>query len=152
MRQQRKIMAIASIGGHWIQLLRITKALDDTFDIVYISTQQHLAGMVPGKTYHTIPDFSRWDAWRMGPAFFRMLRLIIREKPQAIITTGAAPGLIGLLAGWLTRRKTIWVDSLANVEHLSACGRIASWFATEIYTQWEDLASRRVRFAGNTIG
>ena len=36
MRKKLKVFAVASIGGHWVQLLRIAKALEKEFDVVYI--------------------------------------------------------------------------------------------------------------------
>lgn len=108
--------------------------------------------MVEGQKFYQTEDFSRSDAWKMIPSFFRMIKLVWQEKPKAIITTGAAPGLMGLLVGWMMRKKTIWVDSIANVEHLSLSGRIASKIASRTYTQWEDLAEGRIVFAGNILG
>ena len=64
----------------------------------------------------------------------------------------AAPGLVCVLAGWLLRYKTIWVDSIANAEHLSASGRIARRFASRVYTQWPDLAQEDIVFAGTVWG
>ena len=78
--------------------------------------------------------------------------MIRQEKPDAIITTGAAPGLVFLLAGKLLGRKTIWIDSIANVEHLSASGRMASKFVSRTYTQWKDLATGKIQYAGNVFG
>jgi UDP-N-acetylglucosamine:LPS N-acetylglucosamine transferase len=80
------------------------------------------------------------------------MKTIRKEKPEAIITTGAAPGLVYLLAGKLLGRKTIWIDSIANAEHLSASGRMASRFASRTYTQWENLATGKIQYAGNVFG
>jgi len=88
----------------------------------------------------------------MIPSFFQLLRIVRKEKPDAIITTGAAPGLMCLLAGKILGKKTIWIDSIANVQHLSASGRIAAKFATRVYTQWKDLATDKIVFAGNILG
>ena len=149
---KHKIMAVASIGGHWIQLLRIARPLEQQYDVVYCSTHEKCATMVPGNEFHLMSDFSRWDAWKLLPSFFQMIRLVGKEKPDAIITTGAAPGLVCLLAGKCLGRKTIWIDSIANVEHLSASGRIARKFASRIYTQWPDLAVDGIVSAGNIFG
>ena len=149
---KKKIFAVASIGGHWVQLLRIARPMEERYEVVYLCTHPKCATMVEGHEFLLIEDYSRWDAWKMIPAFFKMVRLIWREKPAAIMTTGAAPGLICLCAGKLLGRKTIWVDSIANVEHLSASGRIARRFVSKIYTQWKDLATPRVAFAGNILG
>ena len=147
----KKVFAAASIGGHWKQLLRITKPLEERFEVVYASTHPKCATMVDGAAFYLMPDFSRKDAWRLIPSFFRLLRILRREHPAAVLTTGAAPGLVCILAGWLLRYKTIWVDSVANAVCLSASGRIARRFATRVYTQWPDLAQSDVIYAGTVL-
>lgn len=120
--------------------------------MVYASTHPKCANMVEGKDFYLIRDFNRNNAWRIIPAFCQLFRQLWHEKPDTVLTTGAAPGLACLLAGWLLRRKTVWVDSIANVEHLSASGRIARRFASRTYTQWSKAALRGVLFAGTVLG
>ena len=148
---EKKIFAAASLGGHWKQLLRITKPLEERFEVVYVSTHPQCATMIGESRFYLTSDFSRNDAWRMFPVFFRLFRILWRERPDAVLTTGAAPGLLCLLVGWLLRRKTIWVDSIANAEHLSASGRIARHFASRTYTQWPDLVQPDVLYAGSVF-
>lgn len=152
MEKKKKIFAVASIGGHWVQLLRIVRQMEKEYEVVYLCTHPKCATMVEGQKFYLMDDYSRWDAWKMIPAFFKLLKMVRKEKPEAIITTGAAPGLMCLLAGKVLGKKTIWVDSIANVQHLSASGRIALRFASRIYTQWKDLATPQVAFAGNILG
>ena len=149
---RRKVIAVASIGGHWIQLLRIARPMEEHYEMVYVSTHPKCATMVEGQKYCLTTDFSRSDAWKLIPTFFKAVKIIRKEKPDGIITTGAAPGLVFLLAGKLLGRKTIWIDSIANAEHLSASGRLASKFASRTYTQWKDLATGEIQFAGNVFG
>lgn len=42
MRKKLKVFAVASIGGHWVQLLRIAKALEKEFDVVYMSLMKNV--------------------------------------------------------------------------------------------------------------
>jgi len=149
---KKKVLAVASIGGHWIQLLRIARPMEEHFEMVYVSTHPKCATMVEGQKYHVTQDFSRTDAWKLIPSFFNALKTLRQEKPDAIITTGAAPGLVFLLAGRLTGRKTIWIDSIANAEKMSASGRMASKIASRTYTQWKDLAEGKIQYAGNVFG
>jgi UDP-N-acetylglucosamine:LPS N-acetylglucosamine transferase len=149
---KKKIFAVASIGGHWVQLLRIARQMEKDYEVVYLCTHPKCATMVEGQKFYLMEDYSRWDAWKIVPSFFKLLGIVRKEKPSAIMTTGAAPGLMCLLAGKVLGKKTIWVDSIANVQHLSASGRIALKFASKIYTQWKDLATPRVAFAGNILG
>lgn len=152
MERRKKIFAAASIGGHWKQLLRITKPLEERYEVVYASTHPKCATMTGDSKFYVMSDFSRKDAWRMLPSFFKLLRILWREHPVAVLTTGAAPGLVCILAGWILRYKTIWVDSIANAESLSASGRVASRLATRVYTQWPDLAQSGILYAGTVWG
>lgn len=148
----KKILAVASIGGHWVQLLRVASCLEADHEVAYMSTHEKCATMVEGHRFHRITDFSRWDAYKVLPAFFSALRMVRKENPSVVLTTGAAPGLVVLFAAFCLGKKTIWIDSIANVNHLSLCGRIAKRFASRFYTQWEELASEDVHYAGNVIG
>ena len=152
MRKKLKVFAVASIGGHWVQLLRIAKALEKEFDVVYMSTHEKCATMVEGRVYYSMNDFSRWDFYKMFPELLHSTYIICKEKPSIVITTGAAPGLVCLFAAKICGIRTVWIDSIANVEHISFSGRIASKFASRIYTQWPSLAGNKVIFAGNIFG
>lgn len=146
-----KLLAAASIGGHWVQLLRIVNPNNVDLEITYLSTHPKCATMVEGRKFYTISDFNRWNFYKMFPEFFRVLNIIRKESPNVVISTGAAPGLIVLLAARLLGKKTIWIDSIANVQHLSLSGRIASKFVSQTYTQWESLKSEKIRYAGNVL-
>lgn len=152
MKKKRKIIAVSSIGGHWIQLLRIVKSLERDMSIVYISTNIGCKMMVEGHTFYCIKDFSRWNAYLLFPAFITAIKLIVRESPDAVVSTGAAPGLIWLFAAKLCGKKTIWIDSVANIQKLSMSGYIASKFVSRTYTQWEHLADSHTLYVGNVFG
>lgn len=149
--KKMKIFAVASFGGHWIQLLRIMQSLDDKMEIIYLSTHPKCATLVEGHTYYCLKDFSRWDFYKLVPVFFHTFKLVWHESPDVIISTGAAPGLICLIVGKMLGKKTIWIDSIANVQRLSFSGRVASKFVSRTYTQWQSLANEHIFFAGNII-
>jgi UDP-N-acetylglucosamine:LPS N-acetylglucosamine transferase len=152
-KNKKKILAVASIGGHWIQLLRITAGLAADYDISYVSSNPKWADLVKGKFY-AICEFSRWDAWKMFFCVPYVLMILLKEKPSVVLSTGAAPGLLVLLlAKYVFRKKTIWVDSIANVTKMSACGRYAVKLGIDhVYSQWEHLAVGKVKYAGNVLG
>lgn len=152
MPQNKTIIAVASLGGHWIQLLRIAKPLEKLYDVTYVSTHNKCATMIGDSSFYILNDFSRWDAWRLIPATIKSLFIIIRMNPKAVISTGAAPGLIMLFVAKLCGKKTIWIDSIANAEQPSLCGKIASRFVTQCYTQWPYEASDRFKYSGNIFG
>jgi len=153
MSSHSSILAVASIGGHWIQLLRIAKALQNDYEVIYCSTHAKCATMVEGHRFYEITDFSRWNVWKLPFALVKMIKIVRREHPKAVLSTGAAPGLTALLAAKLCGVRTIWIDSVANVEQLSASGKMAGRFADKIYTQWDNLSDgKTITYAGNIFG
>ncbi|WP_183558404.1 oligosaccharide biosynthesis protein Alg14 [Mucilaginibacter sp. SP1R1] len=145
-----RILAIASIGGHWIQLLRLMPLFKD-HEVTFISTKPNLKDMVKGHRFITIPDANRGKKINLCKCILSVTWHIVAVKPRVIISTGAAPGLIGILIGKLTGAKTIWIDSIANAEKLSMSGNIAVKIADRVYTQWEHLANSKVIFSGNIL-
>ena len=151
MERKKKIMAVSYIGGHWIQLLRITKPLEKKINVVYVSTNTGCEAMVEKSKFYCIKDFSRWNAYLLLPVFFSAMKLIIKESPDVVISTGAAPGLIFLFAAKICGKKTVWIDSIANIQKLSMSGYIASKFSSCIYTQWNHLSDKHIIYAGNIL-
>lgn len=150
--QPHHILAVASQGGHWTQLRRIADALAHEYDITYISTIDMTPTLPAGAKMHMVPDFSRWDAWKLLPSLWRTWRVVSKVKPRAIITTGAAPGLVAILVGRLRGIRTLWIDSIANAEQLSGSGKVARKLAHRIFTQWPHLANNCVEYHGNALG
>lgn len=148
-RDKIKLLAVASIGGHWKQLLRIVPPTYDDVEKIYVSTHPKCAKMVENSKFYSVDDFSRWNVYRVCTVFSQAIKILYREKPDAVITTGAAPGLTLLFVAKFFRIKTFWIDSVANVQSLSLSGKLASKFATKTYTQWPELSSDKILYVGN---
>lgn len=146
MSAKPKLLAISSPGGHWIQLTRLCERLQGRYDIVYAMPDNlfHTTDTVGEKQVYPITDVSADDKWRLIPCSLQITRIILKEHPQAILSTGAAPGTVAMLLGKLFRIRTIWVDSIANVKQISRAGRLAQRFADVFLTQWEHLSDGRV--------
>ena len=100
-----------------------------------------------------VGECNREHPLRVITVLFRCIRIICRERPDVVVSTGAAPGLLMCLSGKLFGSKVAWIDSIANVERLSLSGRIVRPFADLLLTQWPDLAKphRNVEYVGTVI-
>lgn len=150
--KQKRVLAVASFGGHWIQLLRISQPLEQRYNIVYMSTHSKCNTMINNNLFFSLPDFNRSNVWKMIYAIFKVLYVLLKTRPHVVITTGAAPGLLTIVLARILRIKTIWIDSIANVKQLSTCGQLACKFAQHVYTQWPDLSDSKVKYKGNVFG
>lgn len=145
-----KILAVASGGGHWMELLRLLPAFEQE-EVIFASTKKCYEEMVAGSKFYAVPDTNRNKRLYSVYTFFRILYVVITVWPNVIISTGALPGLIAIFIGKVFGMKTIWVDSIANVDELSFSGRIALKIADRTYTQWPELASKNCLFHGNIL-
>ena len=147
----KRVLAVASGGGHWVQLQRMMSAFDGC-DVIYASTMHSLRGEVAGHAFYSVPDANRRRPIALLMLILQMVWIMLRQRPDFVISTGAAPGYVGLLFGKLFRAQTIWVDSIANVDKLSMSGRLAGKAADLWLTQWPHLAKNHgPHFVGAVI-
>ena len=107
---------------------------------------------VPGSRVHIVNDATRWNRLALAWMALRILLIILRERPAAIVTTGAAPGYFAIRFGRLLGARTVWLDSIANIDELSLSGKLASRHADLCLTQWPHLAGDGgVRFEGAVV-
>jgi len=135
----RRILAIASGGGHWVQLLRLRPALAG-HHVAYVTVKSAYRSDIGAAPFYVVPDATRWNKFRLFAQMIAVLLIVLRQRPHVVISTGAAPGYFGMMFGKLIGARTIWLDSLANVEHLSLSGRKAKRYADLWLTQWPQLA------------
>jgi len=134
-------MAIASGGGHWIQLQRLKPAFEGC-DVTYVSVYPDYADDVPGERFYAVRDVTRMNIPALLVLIPQFIRIMLRERPHVVITTGSFPGLVGLGVAKLTvGARTLWIDSIANCERMSSSGKRARLVADQWLTQWPELAS-----------
>lgn len=135
-----RVLAVSSAGGHWVQLLRLGPSLANC-DVTYVTSKPgYRASIEPGAGFRVIPEANRWNKLALLRVFVAIFALIWSQRPDVVISTGAAPGYFAIRIGNLFGARTIWVDSIANSEELSLSGRKAGPHAALWLTQWAHLA------------
>jgi UDP-N-acetylglucosamine:LPS N-acetylglucosamine transferase len=153
MQKKTKILAISSPGGHWIQLNKICNKLEPQFDVVYATPRKHTKSSPKAgeRKVYSITDASADSKLNLIPMIFQLFFILLRERPNTIISTGAAPGVMAVLLCKFLPIKTIWVDSIANVSVLSRSGRMVKKHANLVVTQWEDLSDEHTIFYRGSV-
>jgi UDP-N-acetylglucosamine:LPS N-acetylglucosamine transferase len=142
--KRRRLLAVASAGGHWIQLSRL-HPLFDRHDVHFVTTFKGTIPPIAGAPLTVVKDASRQDKIALLVLTLQLLGLLIRHRPDVVISTGAAPGYLALRLGKLLGARTIWLDSIANVEELSLSGKLAAGCADLWLTQWPHLTEKYER-------
>lgn len=146
----KRVLAISSGGGHFIQLMRLAPAWAG--HRVSVATVDPSTRSLAGDAlFFTFRDVSRADWWRIPLTAIDIAGILARTRPQVIITTGALPGLIACALGRLLGARSLWVDSIANSEILSGSGGQARRICTAVVTQWPHLADDGVHHWGSVL-
>ena len=136
----KRIMAVASGGGHWQQLALLAPAFAGA-DVIYVTPRPYMAARSGLGPVFGVQDCSLRTPLRAARCGLQLLKLIVRQRPDVVVTTGALPGLLAVIAGRIFGARTIWIDSIANAEALSGSGRFARFVAEDWLTQWPGVAT-----------
>jgi UDP-N-acetylglucosamine:LPS N-acetylglucosamine transferase len=105
-----------------------------------------------GKVYVT-GECNREHPLKVLRVFFKCIAIILRERPNAVISTGAAAGCVAAYIGKLTGARVVWLDSITNVKRPSLSGRMVRHIADLFLVQWPELADRysKAEYVGAVI-
>lgn len=104
---------------------------------------------VYGRTY-IISECNRQHPFRSIRSLYQAVKIAFKERPDVVISTGAEPAFLICITAKLLGGRIVWIDSIANVQRLSASGRLIRPFADVFLTQWPDLANinKNIEYAG----
>jgi len=125
-----------------VQLLRIRPAFNDCHTL-FVTVNAAYRADVPGERFRVIPDATRWNKIALINMAVRLAWIMLRERPDVVISTGAAPGYFAICIGRLMGAKTVWIDSIANIERISMSGKMVCGKADMVLTQWPHLAREK---------
>lgn len=146
-----RVLAIASSGGHWTQLMRLRGSWEGC-DVAYATSDPSYreiviaSGNSPDSAqsrFYSFPDANRWQKFRLILQLLKISAIVVRERPAVVVSTGASCGYFALRIGKLLGARTVWVDSIANSEEISMAGRKAARYADLWMTQWPHLSEFR---------
>src|SRR5260370_21905412 len=118
MGERKKILAVSSSGGHWTELRRLRPAFDG-HEVVFVTTRADSASEVPGYRVRIVPDANARSRMRVLALLVRTLLIVLRERPDIVISTGAAPGYFAIRFGHYLGARTLWLGSIAPAQGLS---------------------------------
>ena len=147
-----KICFVASAGGHMLQLLKLDN-ISCAHESVYVTTSELLSKKLSQRgIFYAVGESNRQHPVRILKVLWKCIRIIAREKPDVVISTGASVGCIMGVLCKLRGGKVIWVDSITNVSRPSMSGRLIRPFADLFFVQWDRLSEPyNARYVGTLI-
>ena len=147
-KKQKKVMFIASTGGHLSELLQLSPCFDKyDFSLVTEKTKSNmgLRDKYPGRVHYIISGtYTTLRAKLVYPIKLFLncwisLFLMIKLRPVFVVTTGSHnTGPMCCLAK-IFGKKVIFIETFANSTSPTKAGHIIYKFADYFIVQWESM-------------
>ena len=132
-----KVCIVSSCGGHLTEVRRL-KSKYGLYDHFYVLNDKAILPQdMKGKTYFI--THSERD-WRFFINLFEALRILWRERPDVILSTGAGPVVpFAIIGRFFFRVRVIFIETITQVDTPSLSGRIMYRLAHRFFYQWKTL-------------
>lgn len=132
-----KICIISSCGGHLTEVRYLRRAYETYPHFYVLNHPTLLPPDMIGRTFFI--THSERD-WKFLVNLWEAFRIIKRERPSVILSTGASPAVPFAVVGrFVFGCKVVFVETVASVIKPSLTGRIMYWLAHDFFYQWEAL-------------
>ena len=140
-KKVKKACFIASSGGHWEELMCL-KEIADAYNTIYVTEEGGQAADCSLKKIYTIPQINRHEKnflVHFATLFKNALKILKKEKPDFVITTGALIAFPFCVIAKIRGAKVIYIESFARVNNQSLTGKLVYPFADLFLVQWKSL-------------
>jgi UDP-N-acetylglucosamine:LPS N-acetylglucosamine transferase len=152
-RKPLKICLAASTGGHLTQLLRIEEAWRDMPHFFVTPGEPLSSRLTGGAKAYSVCAANRRRPLHVLRMFFQCAGILLKERPNVIVSTGATVGCVLCILVKLTRGRVVWIDTISHPDRLTLSGRIVRPFADLFLVQWPALQKRyrKVTYVGSVL-
>jgi beta-1,4-N-acetylglucosaminyltransferase len=150
---EHPVLLVASSGGHLLELLELADEYPPASRHWVTFDKPDAGVLLAGERVTFAHSPTNRHLGNLIRNVFLAVRILLRIRPRAVVTTGAGVAVPFLYAARAFGRRAIYVESLARIDQLSLTGRLVYPVATHFFVQWPELAKRyrRGRFVGGIL-
>lgn len=138
---KKKVCFAASSGGHFEQLTML-KPLMDKYNSFVVTEKTTYNVTIENEKMYYLHQVNRKE--KMFPLWvlinaFASLAIVVKERPDVIITTGVLAVIPLCLLVKVFGGKLVYIESFAKVSSPTETGKFLYKFADRFYVQWETM-------------
>ena len=137
----KKVCFVASSGGHLEEISRL-KEIESKYDSFLVTEKSDFEVKNFCEKKYYIYQMNRREILFLPKLLWLFVvawRMLHKEKPDFIITTGALAAYPFCIIGKYMGMKIVYIESFARVHHPSLTGKLLYNFADLFIVQWEDM-------------
>lgn len=134
-----KLALLCSAGGHLTEMLQIENAYKK-HDHFFVTFEREDSKALSGRVYF-VNDPKR-NPFKVLKNVFQSFALLVRERPEVVITTGAGMAVPFCYLAKLFGKKVVYIESFCRIEQPSLTGKMLYGIADLFLVQWEDLLEK----------
>ena len=133
------ILLTASSGGHLAEISNLD-LLGESYEVILLTEKTDCNISTWYDNVYYVPQVNRKE-FKCFPKLimnaFLSLKILLRHKPVAVISTGALATIPVCLLAKMMKRKVIFIESFARIDSPSRTGRLIYKIADKTIVQWE---------------
>lgn len=138
--RKKKVCFAASSGGHLEELSRLASLVQEG-DFVF-TEKSDFATINWCEKVNYVSQINRKEigfVFKFIRLFFKSMTLILKEKPDFVVSTGALVTYPLCLLAKMFGKKVIYIESFARVDNASLTGKLLYKIADVFIVQWEEM-------------
>jgi beta-1,4-N-acetylglucosaminyltransferase len=148
-----KLALVCSHGGHLTQMIMLSAAFDgyERFFVTYRCARTE--AMTARDNVYLLTNIGT-NPGRMALAFFQALVILLRERPDVVISTGAEIAIPFSWVGKFLGAQVVYIETWSRIRTRSGTGPFVYPVADLFLVQWPDLLhfyGSKARYEGSLV-
>ena len=152
-RTRRELLLVCSSGGHLQQLQALRHAWEPHARLWVTFDRSDARSLLAGEDVVYAHGPTNRSVGNLARNLALAIRVLLRERPRVLLTTGAGVAVPFAWAGRLIGCKVLYIKSATRIDEPSLSLRLMRPIAHRIYVQWPKLQRRvpSARYRGSVL-
>jgi len=148
-----KIGLVCSSGGHFFQLYLLKRFWEGSERFWVTFEKKDTSNLLKDECVFYAYHPTNRNLKNFVRNLFLAFRILLKERPDVVISTGAGIAVPFIYAAKLLNKKAIYIESITRSKDLSLSGKLVYSCADALLVQWPELEKKykKAKFAGQVI-
>lgn len=139
MNKKLKVGLVGSSGGHLTHLYMLKEFWEDKDRFWVTFDKEDARSLLKGERFYPAYYPSNRSIKALIINTYRAIKILIKERPDLIVSSGAAPAIPFFWLGKLFGAKTIYIEVFDRIDKPTISGKICYPVTDKFIVEWEEM-------------